>query len=133
NVVAHAHGARREDRDVGAAVLLQAELVLLDALADLVVGDFQRRLRRLLRGVLDIVDLVLAPAQQVLGFGRVMAVTIDDHDTHPNGGRAAHERRIAGLAGSYDPRLPIVNPLLSSLPGLTRQSMMRFHKWRRRM
>jgi hypothetical protein len=42
DVMAHAGSARREDRDIGAALALQLELVLLDAFADFVVGDFQR-------------------------------------------------------------------------------------------
>src|SRR5262249_57910330 len=81
DMVAHTHGARREDGEIRAALALQLELRAFEALADLVVGHLQRRLRRLLGGVLDVVDLVLAPAQQVLGLGRVVAVAIDDHDT----------------------------------------------------
>ena len=93
DVVAHAHGARGEDREVGAALALQLELRAFEALADLVVGDLQRRLWRLLGRLLEVVDLVLAPAQQVLGLGRVVAVTIDDHDTVAEDcGRGARER-----------------------------------------
>src|SRR5262249_4770456 len=81
DMVAHTHGARREDGEIRAALALQLELRAFEALADFVVGHLQRRLRRLLGGLLDVVDLVLAPAQQVLGLGRVVAVAIDDHDT----------------------------------------------------
>ena len=82
DMVAHAGGARREDGHVGAALALQFELVLLDAFADLVVGHFQRRPRRHRRLVLGIGGggLFLAETVQVLGFGGVMAVAIDDHD-----------------------------------------------------
>src|SRR5262249_5557883 len=80
DMVAHAHGARGEDGDVGPALALKLELRALEALADLVVGNLQRRLGRLLRRLLDVLDLLLAPSQQVFRLGRVMAVAIDDHD-----------------------------------------------------
>jgi hypothetical protein len=41
DVVGHEAGARAEDREVGAALLHQLELVGLDGLADLVVADLQ--------------------------------------------------------------------------------------------
>ncbi len=81
DVVAHAGGARREDREVGAALALELELCALDAGADLVVRHLEAGARRQRRLVLDRLGLVLAEAVQVLGFGRVVAVTIDDHDT----------------------------------------------------
>ena len=79
DVMAHAGGARREDRDVGAAFLLQADLVLLQALADLVVRHLQAGARRQRGLALDRLGLVLAEAVQVLGLGRVVAVAVDDH------------------------------------------------------
>src|SRR5262245_62465457 len=81
DVVTHAGGARREDREVGAALTLEFELCPLDAGADLVVRHLESSPRRQRRLVLDCLGLVLAEAVQVLGFGRVVAVTIDDHDT----------------------------------------------------
>jgi hypothetical protein len=42
DVMAHAGSARREDRDIGAALALQLELRAFEAVPDLVVGDFQR-------------------------------------------------------------------------------------------
>ena len=82
DVMAHAGGARREDRQIGAALALQLELVLLDAVADFVVGNLKRRPRRHRHFVLGVGRgrLLLAKAMQVLGLGGVMAVTIDDHD-----------------------------------------------------
>src|SRR5262249_7989194 len=75
------HGARGEDGDVGPALALKLELRALEALADLVVGHLQRRLGRLLSRLLDVLDLLLAPSQQVFRLGRVVAGAIDDHDT----------------------------------------------------
>src|SRR5262249_23004390 len=78
---AHAGGARREDGQIGAALALQLELVLLDALADLVVRYLQRSARwrhRLVLGV-GCRGLFLAEAVQVLRFGGVVAVAVDDH------------------------------------------------------
>ena len=80
DVVAHAGGARREDREVGAALALELELRALDAGADLVVRHLEAGARRQRRLVLDRLGLVLAETVQVLGLGRVVAVTIDDHD-----------------------------------------------------
>ena len=80
DVVTHAHGARRKDRQVGAPLALQLELRAFEALADLVVGNLQRRFGRLLGRLFDVVYLLLAPSQEVLRFGRVMSVAVDDHD-----------------------------------------------------
>src|SRR6516225_10308747 len=76
-VVAHAGGARREDRQVGAALALHLELAIGDRRTDLVVGDARARRRRLARLVR--LDLLTAPALVLTGGGRVVAVTIDDH------------------------------------------------------
>src|SRR5262249_873559 len=81
DMVAHAHGTRREDGDVGAALALKLELRAFEALADLVVGHLQRRLGRLLGRLLDVLHLLLAPSQQVFRLGRVVAVAIGAHDT----------------------------------------------------
>src|SRR5262249_10156230 len=62
------------------------ELVLLDAVTDLVVGHFQggaRRHRHLVAGGYSR-RLFLAETMQVLGFGGVVAVAIDDHETAPS-------------------------------------------------
>ena len=82
DMMPHAGGTRREDRQIGAALALQLELVLLDAFADLVVGHFQRGARRHCRLVLGVGGrgLLLAEAMEVFGLGRVVAVAIDDHD-----------------------------------------------------
>ena len=85
DVVAHAGGARREDREVGAALALKLELVGLDAFPDLVVGHLQARAGRHRRLVLGVGrrGLILAEAVQVLRLGRVVAVTVDDHGIPP--------------------------------------------------
>ena len=83
DMMAHPGSARREDGEVGAALALQLELVLLDAFADFVVGHFQRRARRHRRLVLGIGGrgLFLAEAVQIFGLGGVVAVAIDNHGT----------------------------------------------------
>src|SRR5262249_40543226 len=48
DMVAHAHGARREDGHVGAALTLELELRTFEAFANLVIAGLQRRLGRLL-------------------------------------------------------------------------------------
>jgi hypothetical protein len=54
---------------------------VLDAVANLIVRYFQRSARRQQRLVLGVRrrGLFLAEAVQVLGFGGVVAVAIDDH------------------------------------------------------
>src|SRR5262249_18805837 len=85
DVVRHAGRARREDRQVGAALALQLELRALDARADLVVADLEARARRLLPRVLDAGDLRFAEIVQLLRLGRVVAVTVDDHGASRDG------------------------------------------------
>src|SRR5205823_167504 len=80
-VVAHAGGARREDRQVGAALALHLELAALDRLADLVVGHRRARRRRLAGRVR--LDLLLAPALVRTRRGGVVAVAVDDHGPAP--------------------------------------------------
>ena len=105
DVVAHAGGARGEDREVGAALALELELRALDRGADLVVGHLQARARRQRRLVLDRFGLVLAEAVQVLGLGRVVAVTIDDHDAFTAGGGRNARGTPSAIAGL--PRHPM--------------------------
>src|SRR2546425_7960670 len=77
--MAHAHRARREDGDVGAALALQLQLRALEARADLVVVDAERALRRDVLGILQRRDLALAQFLELPGSGGVVAVAIDDH------------------------------------------------------
>src|SRR5262249_17441598 len=104
DMMAHAGGARREDRDVGAALALELELRALDAGADLVIRHLEAGTRRQRAPVLDRLGLVLAEAMQVLGFGRVVAVTVDDHDTLRAGcwAQAQMERQRTPDRGPYD-------------------------------
>jgi hypothetical protein len=85
HMMAHAGGARRKDREIGAALALELALILLDALANLVVGHFQRGARRHHRLFFGVRrrGLFLAEAVEVLGLGGVVAVAIDDHDGAP--------------------------------------------------
>ena len=81
DVMAHAHGTRGEDGDIGAALTLELELRAFETLADFVVGNFERRLGGLFYRVFHMIHLLLAPPQQVFRLGRVVAVAIDDHGT----------------------------------------------------
>src|ERR1700719_773885 len=76
-VVAHAGGARREDRQIGAALALHLELAARNCLADLVVGHSRAR-RRWLAGLVRL-DLLVAPSLVLTRGGRVVAVAFPDH------------------------------------------------------
>ncbi|CCD95517.1 hypothetical protein BRAO375_4360016 [Bradyrhizobium sp. ORS 375] len=79
DVVGHEARARREHREVAAALLHLLELVALDALAQLVVADLELGGLRHDRRILDARDLPVAPLFQRLWSRRVMAVHVDDH------------------------------------------------------
>ena len=80
DVMAHPARAWAKDRDVRAALSLELELRALDALAQLVVADFQRALLRLmLRILLEVRLLLLAIVAELFRRRRVVAVAIDDH------------------------------------------------------
>jgi hypothetical protein len=75
-VVPHARRARREDHQVAAALAEDAQLVLLDALAQLVVANALQ-----LRGRVPVPqggELGLAEARELRRLGRVVAVDVDD-------------------------------------------------------
>src|SRR5262249_36478275 len=84
DVVPHARGPRREDRDVRAALSLELELRLVDRLPDLVVADADHPLRASARGFLQLGDLLLPIGLELLRRRRVVAVTIDDHEALPD-------------------------------------------------
>src|SRR5215469_13218584 len=77
-MMAHGRGARGEEREIRAALLLQPQLVLLDGLANLIVRDGAgcgRGGGRVLEGS----DLRVAEFLVGGGRRRVVTVTIDDH------------------------------------------------------
>src|SRR5579863_6123180 len=80
-MVAHAGGAGREYGQIGAALLLQLELTVDDAVADFVVAD--RGARR--GGAAFAVggDLLGAPCLMLARRRGVMAVAVDDHGFLP--------------------------------------------------
>src|SRR6185437_2107101 len=78
DVMAHRRGARGKEREIAAALSLQLELIGLDGLADLVVGNPCRRRRRQ-GGILEARGLGLAKPLMRRGRGRIVAVTVDDH------------------------------------------------------
>ena len=80
DVVAHPARPRREDRDVGAALALQAQLVGLDALADLVVGHVDRAELTDVGGIsLDRCHLRVPPCADCRRCRGVVTVAVDDH------------------------------------------------------
>src|SRR6185437_848789 len=78
DVMTHRRGAWREEREIAAALSLQLELIGLDTLADLIIGDLRRGGRRQAR-ILEARGLRLAKSLVRRGRGRVVAVTVDDH------------------------------------------------------
>ena len=78
DVVRHAGGARREDGQVRAALLLQLEL-RLHALYQLLVRDAKLVGRGLAHRIGEAGELLVAEREEGLRLGRVMAVDVDDH------------------------------------------------------
>jgi len=80
DVVAHAAGPRGEQSQVDAPFPLQPELIVLDAVADLIVGDGDLALVANMTSVDEQRLLLGLPVGHQLGWGRgVVAVTVDDH------------------------------------------------------
>ena len=78
DVMRHAAGARREDREIAAAFLLELEL-RLDALDQHFVADPEIGRGGLAGGIGQPSELLVAEQLERLRLGRVMAVDIDDH------------------------------------------------------
>ncbi len=78
DVMGHAGGARREDRQVAAALPLQLQL-RLDALPQRIVADAEVRRRRPAHRIGEPGQLLVAEPVQRLRLGRVVAVNVDDH------------------------------------------------------
>src|SRR5215475_4341650 len=83
DVVRHAGGARREDGDVGAALALELELGLFQAVADLVVADSEVGRRGAARCIGEAGELAIPEQLQLARRRRVMAVAVDDHVLEP--------------------------------------------------
>jgi hypothetical protein len=83
NVVGHEAGAGAEDGQVRPTLAHQAQLVLFDAFAQLVVADLQVGHFGHDRGVFDAGNLLVAPVFKRLGGGGVVAVAVDDHGRCP--------------------------------------------------
>src|SRR5688572_15010865 len=73
----HRRRARREERDICAALALQLQLILLDRLADLVIADPRGRRQRQAR-ILEARELLVAELLMRGRSSRVVAVTVDD-------------------------------------------------------
>src|SRR6516162_7438437 len=81
-MVAHASGARRKDRQIGATLALHFQLTIGDRFTDLVVG-YRRPRRRCFASRVRL-DLLGAPSLVLTRGGRIVAVAIDDHKTSPH-------------------------------------------------
>ena len=78
DVMRHRRRARREDRDVGAAIALELQLGL-DALAQLVVGDLDADPAQASR-IVQPGDLRVAECLELFRGSGVVPVAIDDHE-----------------------------------------------------
>ena len=79
-MMSHPARARREQRQVGAALVLQLELRTFEAFADLVIGDVDDALDVLVHGIgFQIRFLLIAVFTQFFRRGGVVAVTVNDH------------------------------------------------------
>lgn len=103
----HRGGPRREDRHVSPALAEQLELILLDRLADLVIGD--GRVSRRLDALAERRELAFPPLSVRRGSGRVVPVTVDDQNGIPSktwrAGSAAREWRMWSLTAI---RFPLI-------------------------
>src|SRR5580700_6863895 len=82
DVMRHRRGSRRKNSQIRAALTLQLQLRVLQALAQLVIADAWRCYAPRL-AALEGVDLRVAKGLQLLRRRRVMAMAIDDHRGDP--------------------------------------------------
>src|ERR1700722_2567930 len=82
DVMGHGGGTGRENRDIRAARPLQLQLRILQAVANLIVGDFFLRDERYIETGLQTRDLRIAKLLQLAGSRRVMTVAVDDHSQY---------------------------------------------------
>src|SRR5262249_13247708 len=107
-MVRHAGRPRREDRKAGAALALELELRAFYARTQFVIADIQGGPRRLLLGVLDGGNLVLAKVMQLLRLRGVVTVAVDDHgasliiEMMPPGSRCANGREGDAIVKRID-------------------------------
>src|SRR6478752_5412060 len=96
----HAGGARRENREVEATLLLQLDLAGLDRLADLVVGDLEFAVLRAARGIDHAGELGVTEDFKLWRRGGVVAMDVDDHSAASLSSRSTSERlRTVARAG----------------------------------
>src|SRR6187399_1036920 len=103
-MMGHGGSARAEDGHVGAALAQQPQLVLLQRLPDLVVGQSRikrRNLARLERGLLGFAPVVMRGRR-----GRIMTVAIDDHAAS-----GLESRMVCALASRPGAALSAIAPI----------------------
>src|SRR3954465_1106486 len=81
-MVPHPGGPGREDRECRATFALELQLRTLDAVPELVVADLQFVRPGRLGGVVQGCNLALAPGEESLRLGGVMAVAVNDEARH---------------------------------------------------
>src|SRR5262245_20845215 len=81
DVVRHRRRARREDRDIGAALALEFQLRALQAAPNLIVRNIDGALRSRARGMVERRNLRVTIGLQRFRRGRVVAVTVNHHFT----------------------------------------------------
>src|ERR1700731_294105 len=79
DMVGHARGARRENRHVRAAFLLDLELRPFQASTNFIVGNANVRCGRPPRRVRERRQLTIPERMELVRFGRIVAVAVDDH------------------------------------------------------
>src|SRR3989442_549991 len=76
-MMAHAGGAGRKNREIGSALALNPELAIADRIANLVVSDLRTLGRP--RAFRMRFDLRLSPLLVLLGSSRVVTVAVDNY------------------------------------------------------
>jgi len=78
-VVIHGHRFRRENRHVNPALFHDAQLIIVDAVTDLIVGDGRWRRSRRLACALKLGDLLRPEFGDLRRCGGEVTVAIDNH------------------------------------------------------
>ena len=79
HMVVHRDRFRRENRHIDATLFHDAQLIVVDAVTDFVIGDGRRGRRRRLTCFLKLGDLVGAKLSDLGRGGRKVTVAIDNH------------------------------------------------------
>ena len=78
-MVIHADRARRENRQIDAALIHLSQLIRFNAGPDFLIGHKRRRLIERQPGSLEVLDLPLSKPGDLRRRRREMAMNVDDH------------------------------------------------------